>query len=169
MKCAKCGEKIEYNDYVKIDGKYYHTKCKIVPGLDYTEFEKALEDVLPPKCNMTISAINKENKIRNDTEVETDLDEIKPEKMKAKFVTTAIAKTIKDAKIDFSKFQIGMAEATMITKKPKNTIKKRKSRKRKKIPTENQQYCEHAAKNLYNPGKNPQPRKPMKHKKSKRN
>ena len=117
MKCARCGEKIEYNDYVEIDGKYYHTRCKIVPGLNYTELEKALKDVVSPN----ILAEEECKKYGIDT--------------KPKVITTAImAKTIKDAKVDFNNLKIGMSEAaytTVLTKKPKNTIKKRKSRRKK--------------------------------------
>lgn len=40
MKCAKCGERISYNSYKKVKGKYYCLDCKLE-----TQVEEAAKEI----------------------------------------------------------------------------------------------------------------------------
>ena len=42
-RCSKCGRKIEYNNFVVVDGIVYHREC--APKKEETSIEKVVEEI----------------------------------------------------------------------------------------------------------------------------
>ena len=75
MKCSRCKNKILYNRYKTIEGEVYCPNCN--PPLKGIVIHK---ERLKEFAEELFESPEKEDEIRNDTEVETDLDKLKKEK-----------------------------------------------------------------------------------------
>lgn len=115
MKCAKCGERISYNSYKKVKGKYYCLDCKLE-----TQVEKAAKEI--QKYGIVGFQGNKNIGRAAMKQCDTEC---------------------------FSK-NTGLGGKALKSKK--------KTRKHEKTSIDNG----YIAKNLYDPGANPQPKKPKK-------
>jgi len=101
-KCAKCGKKIEYNNFTVVDGIVYHSEC--VPKEDYD-----------PEV------------VKAEKEAEEQFERTMAEHGEKEKITETLVKTIKNSKVKFDEFEKALGEVAEMS----NTVAPKKKRGKK--------------------------------------
>ena len=126
-KCCECGEKIEYNQFRKVDGKIYCLKCTPEKELDpeVVKAEKEAEEQFKEtmKGHGTVESFNAyEGEMKEVSDLDIQKKIAEEEELEKKKVVEKLETTIKDSGVNFS--ELASALSTVDKKSRKKRSKK---------------------------------------------